>query len=482
MDVEESTHQRETGVIASVRSRATATGELLLGKEHSSTIRQRLLAGVAGLLSLRVAFGAISFAVGVLLARLLGTRDLGAYTYALAWVTLANAPAIVGLDQLLVREIPKYRLSNSWSLLRGMIRASNWIALTASAGLIFIAVSISWLLRGHAAPGVVPTLWVSLVLIPLIALTRLRMSALQGLHRVVVGSVPERLVLPGLTLLFLLAVELTHYRLTAPVAMGINVFANVVAFSLGAWTLYRNYPAEAAQVQPEYQIAAWIRAGVPLFLLNSVGVVFSQSDILILGMFRGPAIVGQYGVADRTAELLSVVLYAQSAAFASTASSLTAEKQFETLQRLATRLARLTLLSTIPAAIVFLGFGDWFLSFFYGPNFVAARIPLVFLSLGQIAHVAGGLNGLLLVMMGETEEAVKVVGISAAVNVGLSFVLASRWGMNGAGCANMISLVVWNVLATVALERKTGIHTTVFGKRGRRPWAAEPPGQSGAAS
>ncbi len=164
-----------------------------------------------------------------------------------------------------------------------------------------------------------------------------------------------------------------------------------------------------------------MRAGVPLFLLNSVGVVFNQADILILGMLRGSDVLGPYGVADRTAELLSVVLYAQSAAFASTASALTAEKSFETLQRLATRLARLTLGASLPLAIVFLGFGGWFLSFFYGADFRTAELPLIFLSLGQLAHVAGGLNGLLLVMMDETETAVKVVGISAGANVVLSF-------------------------------------------------------------
>src|SRR5262249_6888638 len=156
----------------------------LLGAEHSTTIRQRLLAGAAGLLSLRVAFGAISFAVSVLLARLLGTRGLGAYSYALAWVTLAGAPAILGFDQLLVREIPKYRLSTAWSLLHGIVRATNWIVLGVSAGLIAIGFAISWALRGRAQADVVPTLWMSLALVPLIALTRLRQSTLQGMHRV----------------------------------------------------------------------------------------------------------------------------------------------------------------------------------------------------------------------------------------------------------------------------------------------------------
>jgi O-antigen/teichoic acid export membrane protein len=461
----DATDQRDPGVRATMRAGVTATGALLLGKEHSTTIRQRLVTGVAGLLSLRVAFGAIAFSVNILLARVLGASGLGAYTYALAWVTLANAPAILGFDQLLVREIPKYQVAKSWSLFRGLIRVSNGVALSSSILLVLFGFAISWLLRARAGPYVVPTLWVSLVLIPLIALTRVRQSTLQGLHRVVVGSVPERLVMPGIMLAVLFGASVARLALTAPMAMGAYVLASLVAFGLGAWTLHRNYPREAAEVVPEYHIAAWIRAAVPMLLLNSVGVVFSQADILILGVFRGPDAVGAYGIADRTAELLSMVLYAQSAAFASTASALTAEKAFDTLQRLATRLARLTFLASLPLAVVFLGFGNRFIGFFYGSAFVSAQIPLIWLSLGQLAHVAGGLNGLLLVMMGETEEAVKVVGISAAVNVVLNFAMAARWGMSGAAVANMISLIVYNVLGTVALERKTGIHSSVFGKR-----------------
>ncbi len=309
-----------------MRARVTSTSALLLGDDHSSTIRERILGGIAGLLSLRVAFGGVAFAVNVLLARLLGATGLGAYTYALAWVTLVNAPAIIGLDQLLVREVPRARLNKSWGLLRGLLRASNGIVLLTSGGLIILGVSISWVLRARAAPAVVPTLWVSLALIPLIALTRLRQAALQGLHRVVVGSIPERLILPALTLLFLLYYKLAHIQLSAPVAMALNVAASATAFALGAWTLHKLYPPEASAAVPEYRIGAWLRAAVPLMLLNGVGVAFNQADILILGMLKGSTVLGPYGVADRTAELMSVVLYAQSAAFASTASSLNAEK------------------------------------------------------------------------------------------------------------------------------------------------------------
>jgi O-antigen/teichoic acid export membrane protein len=447
-----------------MRYRIAAIGELLLGKDESASLRQRLIAGVAGLLSLRVMFGAISFAVTVLLARTLGASGVGSYTYALAWVTLLGAPALLGVDQLLVREIPAYQLKGEWGLMKGIVRAANRIVSAASLCLILVALAVSIVLR-HSAPSEnLRTLWVALVLIPLIALTRVRQSTLQSLHRVVIAAVPERLILPALLLISLEASRFANVALSAPVAMGLNVAATCVTFAAGALLLHRHFPAEAKSASPVYRTRHWVKESAPIFLFGAVSVVFSQADLLILGSMTGPSVVGPYGIADKTADLLTVVLVAQNSAFSSTAASLAASKDYVTLQRLTTRIARLTLLGTLPAAIVFIGFGRWFLAAFYGPEFASAQVALAFLSLGQLVNVAAGLNGLLLVMMGETGEALKVVGISSAVNVVLNFALIPKWGMNGAAFANMTSLILWNVLATTLLERKTGIHTTIVGK------------------
>ncbi|MGH7619079.1 MAG: flippase [Gemmatimonadaceae bacterium] len=459
-------------VRASIRARAATIGGLLLGKDESASVRQRVLAGIAGLLSLRVAFGGIAFVVTILLARLLGASGLGAYSYALAWVSLLGAPAILGMDQLLVREVAGYQHRREWGLLKGVVQSATRIVLAVSLPLVVGSAVVAWTLRNATEPETVPTLLVSLVLIPLIALTRVRQATLQGLHRVVVGSVPERLVLPGILAVLLAVAWISRTALSAPVAMGLNVGASAVAFIVGAWTLHRHFPAEAKAAPPVYRTGAWLRAGLPIFLVTGVSVVFNQADLLILGLLRGSSTVGPYGVADKTSDLLTIVLAAQASAFASTAASLAAQKDTATLQRMATRLARLTLLATLPLAIVFIGFGGPFLSFFYGSAFASARVALVFLSIGQLVNAGTGLNSMLLVMTGETGQAVKVVGTSAAVNVGLNLLLVPRWGMEGAAAANMISLIVWNVLATIALQRSTGIHSTALG--GLLPRAQKP--------
>ncbi len=78
-------------------------------------------------------------------------------------------------------------------------------------------------------------------------------------------------------------------------------------------------------------------------------------------------------------------------------------------------------------------------------------------------NVATGLNGMLLIMTGHERVASVAVGVGAAANIGLNLLLVPRWGMDGAAVANVSSLVILNLLATIALHRRTGLDSTAFG-------------------
>jgi O-antigen/teichoic acid export membrane protein len=436
----------------------------LLGKEESETVRNRVLAGAGGLIGLRFAFSGLSFLVTVLLARLLGTTGFGAYSYAFAWVTLLGIPAILGSDQLLVRDLAAYHAKSEWGLMRGLLRRANSAVLLASSALALFAAATAWALRGPS-PVMLPTFWVALILLPLIALTRVRQGAMQGLHRVALGAMPEQLIQPTLLLVFLsIAHSFLLYRLTAPLAMGLNVAACGVAFLVGALLLNGTLPRTVKQAAPVYRDRVWARSSLPLVFLAGAGVLFQQADTLILGALKGAKAVGLYTAAHKGADFIAFVLIAQSAAFASTAASLYATGDMERLQRLVTRLARWTLLASAPLALLLIGYGHWFLMYFYGRQFTQAWTALAILSSGQLANISMGSVGLLLVMTGHERDAATAIGAGAAANIVLNFVLVPRWGLEGAAAAYACGMILWNVWMAVTLYRKVGIHSTALGR------------------
>ncbi|MGA2607857.1 MAG: flippase [Terriglobia bacterium] len=447
-----------------MRDAATSIGELLLGKEESVTLRNRLVAGTGGLLGLRIAFSGLSFVATVLLARLLGREGLGAYSYAFAWVVLLGVPAILGMDQLLVREMAAYHVKSEWGLMRGLLRRANWSSLLASLGMALLAAAASWALRRHWTSQMVSTFWVALIFLPLITLTRVRQAVMQGLHRVALGAMPEQLIQPALLLgLLSMAYLFWHNRLTAPLAMGLNVVAAAVAFLVGALLLHRTLPRPVEEAEPVYRDSTWARSALPLVFMASMGVLFGQADTLILGAIKGAQAVGVYSVAHKGAELVTFALVVQNAAFASTVASLYAAGDFERLQRLVTRLARWTLLACLPLAIGMIGFGYWFLLYCYGPQFTQARTALAILSFGQLVSVGMGSVGVLLVMTGHERDCATGIAAGAVANILLNLLLVPRWGTEGAAVAYAGSMILWNVLMAVLLYRKVGLHSTPLG-------------------
>jgi O-antigen/teichoic acid export membrane protein len=416
-------------------------------------------------MGLRIAFSGLSFLVTVLLARLLGTAGFGAYSYAFAWIVLLGIPAILGSDQLLVREVAAHHAKSDWGLMRGLLRRANGAVLLVSLGLALLAAALAWALRGRwPSPIMLPTFWVALILLPLVTLTRVRQGAMQGLHRVALGAMPEQLIQPALLVgLLSMAYLFWRQRLTAPLAMGLNVGAAAVAFAVGAVLLYRTLPLPVKEAAPVYRDMAWARSALPLVFIASMGVLFGQADTLILGAIKGAQAVGVYSVAHKGAEFITFALVVQNAAFASTAASLYAARDFERLQRLVTRLARWTLLACLPLAIGMIGFGYWFLLYCYGPQFTQARTALAILSFGQLVSVGIGSVGVLLVMTGHERDCATGIAAGAVANILLNLLLVPRWGTEGAAVAYAGSMILWNVLMAVLLYRKVGLHSTPLG-------------------
>ncbi|MEP6714270.1 MAG: oligosaccharide flippase family protein [Terriglobia bacterium] len=428
-----------------------------------SSVRNRLIAGMSGLLGLRVAFSGLSFLSTLVLARVLGTSQFGAYSYSLAWIFLLAVPSLLGLDQLLVREIATAHALREWGLLRGLLLRANQAVLLISCGTGLIAALVALLLPRSAQSGIRGTFLVALFFLPLITLTRVRQAAMQGLHKVALGALPEQLVQPGLLLLCLGIALAAGYQLSASIAMLVNVASAAVAYGLGAYLLRRSLPPEIAQAIAVYRHRQWIRSALPLVFAAGIAVLFAQADTLILGAFRDTAMVGIYSVAHKGSELIGVILAAQVSALASTAANLYALGEIDRLQRIVTRLARWTLLGSAPVALVMIFYGPWYLRL-YGPSFAQGAVTLAILCAGQIANVALGCVGILLVATGNERRVAVAIGAGAVANVGLSFALAPRWGAEGVAVAYSASMILWNVWAAVDLYRRTGLQTTALGR------------------
>jgi O-antigen/teichoic acid export membrane protein len=114
-------------------------------------------------------------------------------------------------------------------------------------------------------------------------------------------------------------------------------------------------------------------------------------------------------------------------------------------------------------------FGRDILAGFFGPDFASAELALAVLAVGQLINAATGPAGPILNMTGFERDTTLITLVAAVVAVVLSFALIPTWGVEGAAFAAAGSFASWNLLLSIQVYRRLGLHTTAFGLLGRLP-------------
>lgn len=432
--------------------------------QEVDSLKTFLVQESVGNFALRIVSLGFTFLISIFLARLLGTQGYGEFTYAFAWVFLLVALAVMGFDKLLIRYISVYRSKQQWGLMRGIIRRSQQAVLIISLFVMVIAAITGLLVSGFEKSGLLVAFLLALLMLPVYALVRVKQTSMQGLNFVVRSQVPEIVFQP---ILFILLIGVTYVMrgmtLSAPLAVIDFVIATIFTLLVLSYMFHRVIPDEVRSMTPSYDTGLWIKTALPLLLIDSMYIINSRTDVIMLGAMKGAVSAGIYNVANRGAELIIFVLNSINMVLAPTIAALYTQGDKERLQNIITLSVRIVLLFSLPVALGLVFFGKYFLMIF-GNEFVLGNKALTILSIAQLFNCAMGSVGLLLIMTGHQRQAAIGVVISAVLNVIFNALFIPIWGIEGAAIATGISIISWNSIYVVWVYRKLGIYTTALGK------------------
>lgn len=428
----------------------------------------RLLPG-AGLatLALMLCGTVLTLLVAITLARLLGPSGYGVYAFASSLILMLAIPAQLGLPQLVVRETAGAAARHQWGRVRGVWRWSGVAVWSFSVLFCALTVLVLWWLDGDLADSRRQTVLAGLLLVPLIALGNLRGAALRGLHRVVLGQLPEFILRPLFFLLLIVAIlMLSPSGLQPSRAMLLHGLAALLAFAIGAAMLFRVRPAGIrARPRAVYQHRSWLLSALPLAGVGAMGLINSNADILMLGALRSDQEVGIYKVVVTGGNLIAFGLQAITTVVSPRIAGLHAAGQRQELQRLVTGSARAVVALALPAVIAVVLLGRFFLGEMFGPAYAEGYACLLIIAAGQLVNATFGVTMALLNMAGHERYTAAGMALGAVSNVLLNALLIPIMGMEGAALATAISMVVWNALLWWAAHKTLGIETSVFGSR-----------------
>jgi O-antigen/teichoic acid export membrane protein len=255
---------------------------------------------------------------------------------------------------------------------------------------------------------------------------------------------------------------LRSWKLSAPMAMMLQVSAALVAFIIGAIMLWRNTPPQVRQATPISEGRVWLASSFLFTLISGFQVINRQVGTLILGLFEPSTQVGIFRVALQVSTLAAFGLQAVNMVVAPRFAKLYAQGKTAHLQRLVTGSARVVLVFNLTVTVLLLVSGKLFFSFIFGPDFAASYAPLVILLIGLVVSSAAGSVGFLLNMTGHERETARGMAVAAASNVVLNLLLVPLWGLLGAAAASAISMIIWNIILWRAVRNRLGINSLAF--------------------
>lgn len=422
--------------------------------------------------SIRVGWLALEFVIAVLLARLLGASGYGAYAVGVAAATLLAAVATLGFDRLLVREVARLRErapASIGALQRHATRLATVAALVAALMLALLAPVFA---RNDAALSAV--LLQATLLVPLIAVARLRQGTLQGLGHAVQGQLPEMLLQPALMLLGVwiamsgvAATLAPTLRVDAVLALQWQALAASAALLLGLLTvrraLRRTAGDTAAPVIPAPATPALLRQGAPFVLLLVMGLALTQTDTLLIGLLQSPSAAGPYRAASQIAALIAFPMTAINLAIAPRLAAAWSAADRATLQRLATQAARAGCGAALGVALMIAAGAGPLLELF-GADFALARPALMVLAAAFIINSLTGTAGYMLIMTEHAGTAARWFALAAVAALLLQWLLIPLLGTVGAALGTLAGLAVLAFGLTRATRRLLGISTGLIGQ------------------
>ena len=408
-------------------------------------------------IGIRIGGAGLALVAQILAARMVGPEEFGRYSLLIVWLLLLGHGATAGTNQLVCRFLARYLEHGETVAAAGLLRVVLLTVAVLSSGLALGAIGLVALNPFGLDPAMVGLATLAFMAVPLLTFQDYLEAIARGMDRPTLGIGPAYLMrhfglIVGLCALIVLGEDARAVHVMA-MTMGGLAASVLVQYLL----LRRHLSAALGGARPDYgDRRQWLRAALPIALIDAAEVLFLNADILILGLFLPPELVAFYFAATRLSQVLGYVPYGVSAVTAQRFAALAARGDRVRLQALV-RQAALVSSGLTAAGAVGLGVLAGPLLSLFGEGYETAALIVPLLCLGTVIACAFGPGEDVLTMLGE-ERACSLSFLAAlAVNVGLNFALIPLIGLYGAAIATATGFAVRGAMMAWFSRSRLGI-------------------------
>lgn len=412
---------------------------------------------------IRITSGVVGYALFAVIARLSGPEEFGVFSILFSIVMAAGIVGSFGQQTFLVKEVPRARAQQSLEQERGAyIFATASTLLSAAVAGLFVAIYVTIERVGNG----------SLILVTSTGI----LASLYGVSQMTIGA----LRVQDLTLYAMASRDLL-WRVTAISVLLAYVYlydgdqgvkAEVVFVVLSCSLapilvahlvhMFRYFRRKLRYVRSEVSLKEWIDTSSGMTLVSLI----SGSDLYIytvlIGSMVGKLEAGAFFASIKTVELLNMFMLAVTLVTAPELSRAVAKGNRCDLQRVCNGALLVQCIPVFFASLVIVLCAPVLLSLF-DSSFSIFSNMLRMLCLAMLVNALSGATGLILQLMGHHWLQAIYQGGALALSIVLLPISIQLFGIYGVAASYILSKVLWNTLAVVAIRRRGGVDPSLFG-------------------
>jgi O-antigen/teichoic acid export membrane protein len=369
----------------------------------------------------------------IVVARVLGARDYGAFAFAVAFVAPFYRLSYWGVDSIVIADVARDRSKVAEIFPAGLV-------LRAGFGLVALLVAIALapiFISGHTA--VLAFVIVGSALL-LDEMSQFLSALFRSFERMEFHAL---IVFSNRVLSVVLALVVLAWG-GGLIAMCLTYFAGSLgAMAFGFFFVRRFLPA-GTRLRPQAAVVRrMVRAGASLGVASAVNMLAFRADTVILQAVKGTIAVAQYAVAYRFFDSLAFVGYNLGD---SSMPRIAREGKGRDAARTFVLGAAAIVAFYLPLALAYAAGGHWIVVTLFGKAYRPAAPALAWLG------VAGGLYGITYlartssIALGARNEITWVAVVALAANLAMNAYAIPRYSGTGAGATTCLTEVVESAL------------------------------------
>ncbi len=405
---------------------------------------------------------AISVLLGILfsliITRYYGASEMGVYSIVNSYFIIALIFSMMGTHTAILRFIPehivKYSYSSAFQLFVQVFKMVLFFSTIVAVVSYFFAPYIAE--RIFNKEYLYPLFTLASFFIIFQAVGKLSIETTRALKEIkiyalydVSNTLFKIVVLSVLTYLFYAEYNPIYTLFTSYIFLFIGSLVFVIYFF--------KYKKNSQHDIQKFTNKKIVNIAFPMFLTGVMSAVISQTDVIMLGMMKSVEEVGIYAIVAKLAMLTSFVLTSINSIATPKFSELYHSGKIDILTSVAQRSSKLIFWVSLPIILIFILFGKYILAVF-GEEFILGYSVLLLLVFGQFVNGMAGSVGSFLNMTGQQKVFNRIVIIGGVTNIVLNYILIPLYGIEGAAFASMLSIILWNVLASLYIKYKFGFY------------------------